>query len=62
MTTTTTLLGCIWVTLTLTKGHNESMLWTRLLTSQSLSPIYRPLPMLVTPRKEKLTFLAALSG
>jgi len=44
------------------KGHNESMLWTRLLTSQSLSPIYRPLPMLVTPRKEKLTFLAALSG
>src|SRR5882724_8121097 len=53
---TTTQVGRIWVTLTLIKAHKESMLQTRL-ALQSSSMIYRPLPILGTPKKKGFSSL-----
>jgi len=57
--TTKTLLGYIWVTLTLTKGSlgidtPDQVNLTEFVT------IYRPLPMLVTPRKKISSYCSAL--
>jgi len=58
---TTTQVGHIWVTLTLIKAHKESMLQTRL-ALQSSSMIYRPLPILGTPKRKAFLPWGALEG